>query len=94
MITSILEDSNSPTQQRQRATKWNTINVEIMDNDEKMIPVKIDYEWTPYYGVGHEVTIWNFDYSTPVKYVMSERDFCEAVKDVIREEERTTVSFF
>jgi enterochelin esterase-like enzyme len=92
MITSILEEMNSPTRQRSHRTyEFSEFETEIMDDAEVMHKVKIEYEWTPYYGLGHEKSIWSFDYSCETKPAMSEKDLRCEVRDAIHRDAGCTV---
>lgn len=96
MTTSILQESNSPTQQRVlNKQKTKTIESVIIDNDFKEFPIEITYDYTDYNTWQKwEVSVWSFDYKVNGKVNMSQKQLVEDVKNIIEQEERVTVTFY
>lgn len=93
MITSFLELSTSPTQQRKRQYEFKEFTASVEDDDNKMFDVKIEYEFSRYYGCGPAITVWSFDYETNGTPNISRQDMIECVKDEIRHKENDSVAF-
>jgi hypothetical protein len=91
MITSILQESNSPTLGRARELTRNVINSRVLDDFEKDFPVQITY---CYADTLFGVVVTEFDYKLCPDACISKRDAEELVKDIIREEHRGLVEFF
>lgn len=95
-MNSILQESNSPTQQRVlNKQKTKTIESVIIDNDFKEFPIEITYDYTDYNTWQKwEVSVWGFDYKVNGTVNMSQKQIVEDVKNIIEQEERVTVTFY
>lgn len=95
MITSHLQSSNSPTQEKSYKPKCKSIESVIIDNDDKQFPVEITYDYSDYYGWNKwEVSVWGHDHKLNGEASISPRDLDELIKDIIREEEGVHVTFY
>jgi hypothetical protein len=94
----ILQSSNSPTQEKSsKKQKCKTIESKIIDDNDKEFKVEITYDYTDYYGWDKwEISVWGYDYTINGMDNMKigARDLDEMVKDIIREEEGCTVTFY
>lgn len=93
MTTSHLESNASPTQGKSKSA-FNISQFEgtVMSDDGIEHHVTGSYEHTAYWMGG--LSIWSFDYSPETLPNLSARDFCEAVKDLIRSDCNTSVTFY
>ena len=93
MISSLLELNSSPTQQRELKRTAKFITVELEDDSNVKFQIKIDYVTYPYWGLGAEVVVSDFDYEVNGMPNISRQDIISWIKDCIREEEKVTVTF-
>lgn len=76
-------------------TKYKVIDTTVEDDDHKIFPMEITYEYSDYYGLGWEISVWNLDYKINGKPRISAVDLNNWIKDSIREnEEPTHVTFY
>lgn len=98
MITSILELSSSPTQGKSKQYKCKVIDCVVEDDDHKVFPLEITYEYSPYYGLGWEISVWSYDFNIDFKINGTPNigvvDLSNWVKDCIREHENCHVTFY
>jgi hypothetical protein len=92
-MNSILDSPLSPTQQKSKQFKTKTINSVIIDDNFKECPIEVTYDYTPYYGLGWEVSVWGYDYKAD-KMQIGEKDLSNEIKDIIRIEENCHVTFY
>jgi hypothetical protein len=91
MITSILQEPNSPTLGYARDLTRNVINSTIYDDMEKDFPIQITYCYADkLFGI----VVTEFDYKLCPDACISKRDTEELIKDIIREEHCGLVEFF
>lgn len=75
--------------------KCKTIESVIVDDELNAVPVEIDYDYTDYYGWDKwEVSIWGYDYKLKGEAKCSPKELAYQVRDIIREEEKCTVTFY
>lgn len=92
MITSFLQNSNSPTQLKTRTNKFSSFMGKVIDDNEQEHEIAIEYEYTHYWMGG--VSVWSFDYTPNALPNMSDRELCSQVKDLIRDDANCNVTFY
>lgn len=88
----MLESNASPTQQRSKSQfQLAEFTAQIMDNNEQEHSVNVEYEFTPYWD---GISVWSFDYTPERLSNLSDRDYCNEIKELIRRNANCTVTFY
>lgn len=94
MITSILQESNSPTLGSSRKTNRKVIESKIYNAFEREFPIEVSYsfddklfDWT--WGT----LVMDIDYKLCPDAQIEKGDLMECIRDIIREEENGSVTF-
>lgn len=94
MITSILQESNSPTLGSARRENRKVIQSKIWDAFEREFPIEISYsyddklfDWT--WGT----LVTDIDHNLCPSAHIDKADLMECIRDIIREEENGSVTF-
>lgn len=94
MITSILQSPLSSPQEKTKTQKSKVIETTVEDDDHKVFDLEIIYDYTPYYGLGWEISVWNYDYKTNGTPNIGQVDLHNWIKDCIRENHNCHVTFY
>jgi len=87
--------STSPTQEKTYKQKVKTIHSSVIDDNNQEFTLEITYDYTDYYGWDKwEISVWGYDYKINGKPSISDKDLAEVMRDIIRQEEKCTVTFY